>query len=101
MGLDSTVGIQNSKNVNPIKFQLFQNYPNPFNISTKIKFSLSRKEKVKLEIFNILGQEVTTLVDKEIKAGLYEYIWNAKGKSSGLYFYRLQMGREVFVKKMI
>ncbi len=78
-------------------FRLEQNYPNPFNPSTKIKFTISSNVKretsnVSLKVYDVLGNEVTTLVNEEKPAGDYEVIFDASGLSSGIYFYRLQAG---------
>lgn len=78
----------------PDKFSLEQNYPNPFNPSTKIKFAVPSNVKrqmsnVSLIVYDILGNEVATLVNKELPSGEYEVEFNAKGLPSGLYFYRL------------
>jgi len=80
----------------PDKFQLHQNYPNPFNPTTKIKFDLPEPSKLKLEIFNILGQRVITLKDQIYSAGYKEVLWDGKSSSggeisSGLYFYRIEV----------
>lgn len=85
----------------PLGFELNQNYPNPFNPSTTISFSLPSSEKVKLQIFNTLGQEVAVLVDKEISAGRYNYTFDASGLTSGIYFYTLSAGNNSITKKMI
>ncbi len=82
-------------------FSLFQNYPNPFNPSTVIKFTLKEDEKVTLKIFDILGREVTTLLNRKMKAGVYSVNFNATGLSAGVYFYRITAGNFVDVKKMI
>jgi len=74
----------------PADFKLFQNYPNPFNSVTAISYKLSAASNVALSIYNILGQKVTTLVDKKQPAGTYTVEWNAAGFASGIYFYRLQ-----------
>jgi hypothetical protein len=73
----------------PEKYSLSQNYPNPFNPSTTIQFTIPIKSNVKIEIFNILGQLVSRLVDKELNAGFGEVIWKAN-TASGIYFYRLE-----------
>lgn len=85
----------------PKAFTLNQNYPNPFNPETKIKFSISAASKVKLTVFNTLGQEITTLVNNKLTAGQYEYTFDAGKLSSGIYIYRLQAGDLVQQKKMI
>ena len=73
----------------PKAYSLEQNYPNPFNPSTTIRFALATRSRVKLSVYNLLGQVVATLVDEEIPAGVHEVPWNAVG-SSGVYFYRLE-----------
>lgn len=82
-------------------FKLSQNYPNPFNPSTVIKYSLSAAGKTTLRIYNLLGQEVTTLVNEVQSAGEHKVEWNACGMASGVYFYRLESNGFVQVKKMI
>lgn len=74
----------------PLQFALEQNYPNPFNPSTKIAFGLAIDSKVSLKIFNILGQEVITLINQNLSAGSHEYNFNAAGLNSGVYFYKLE-----------
>jgi len=88
------------------KFSLSQNYPNPFNPSTTIKYSIPSNAKretanTKLIVFDILGREVATLVNKEQKAGNYEVQFDASNLTSGIYFYRLQSGSFVESRKMI
>ncbi|HPN37286.1 MAG TPA: T9SS type A sorting domain-containing protein, partial [Melioribacteraceae bacterium] len=82
-------------------FALEQNYPNPFNPSTIISFTLPNKEFVKLSIFNIIGEEVATLINNELEAGWYRHEFNASSLSSGIYFYTLQAGKFSETKKMI
>jgi len=84
----------------PRMLALDQNYPNPFNPSTTISFSIPERSHVNLRIFNVLGQEVTTLVDEIKSAGEYEIEWNAGLQASGIYFYRLQVEDRVLTKKM-
>ncbi|MCP4634758.1 MAG: T9SS type A sorting domain-containing protein, partial [candidate division Zixibacteria bacterium] len=84
----------------PIRFALEQNYPNPFNPSTEIIYSLPTPSDVRLEVFNLMGQQITTLVDSHQKAGNYSVNWDASDKASGLYFYRLTAGENVFTKRM-
>jgi hypothetical protein len=76
----------------PISFQLLQNYPNPFNPTTTIEFDLPKTTDVTLKIFNILGEEVTTLVSDKLSTGSYSYEWDASNLASGVYLYRLQAG---------
>lgn len=90
----------------PANFVLKQNYPNPFNPSTTIEYSLLKRTHVKLEIFNLLGQRVTVLVDRMEAAGVHTVIWdgkNAKGKTvtTGAYFYRMKAGEISETKKML
>ena len=86
----------------PADFTLSQNYPNPFNPSTTISFSVPEKSFVTLKVYNILGKEVTTLVNSIKDAGNYNINFDAGRYSSGVYFYRLSTGTgKSFVKKMI
>ncbi|MHB1686683.1 MAG: T9SS type A sorting domain-containing protein [Ignavibacteriaceae bacterium] len=74
----------------PDKYVLFQNYPNPFNPTTKISYQLPVESRVTIQIYDVLGREVSRLVnDKEMKAGYYENNFNANSLSSGIYIYRL------------
>jgi len=79
----------------PRAFILEQNYPNPFNPSTEIKYHVSSTEVIRLKVFDMLGREVATLVDKEHTPGTYTVTWDAKGVGSGTYFYRLEAGNQV------
>jgi hypothetical protein len=85
----------------PVSFRLYQNYPNPFNPITTIKYSIAHKSKVKLDIFNINGQLVEALVEKNQNIGTYQAVWNAANIASGIYFYRLQTKSIIKTKKMI
>jgi hypothetical protein len=91
---DEAVGI-------PTNFALYQNYPNPFNPATTITYDLPVKSNVKLIVYNILGQEVATLVNGEQEAGRYNVKFDASGLPSGVYFYKLEAGKYVEIKKMI
>ncbi len=71
----------------PTEITISQNYPNPFNPSTKIKYTLNGDSKVKLTIYNSVGQQIATLVDEQLSAGNYEIEWNAENFASGIYFY--------------
>ena len=84
----------------PAAFSLKQNYPNPFNPSTKIEYDLPENANVKLVIYNMLGEQVATLVNKVQAAGIYNFVWNAGKTSSGIYFYRLtaDAGNQKFTK---
>ena len=85
----------------PKKFVLEQNYPNPFNPSTAINYQLSADSHVLLKVYNILGQEVRTLVNEDKKAGAYTINFDASGLSSGTYFYNIKAGNYYEIKKMI
>jgi hypothetical protein len=85
----------------PEEFALDQNYPNPFNPSTQIDFALPRQEQVTLDVYNVLGQRVATLVNGPLPAGYYTEKFDGAGLSSGIYFYRLTAGQLTFLKKML
>jgi hypothetical protein len=88
----------------PTEFALEQNYPNPFNPSTIVRFDVPKKSHVKLEVFNVLGQKVTTLVNEEKAPNSYEVPWDGLSEggnqvASGIYFYRLTAGDNVVMTK--
>jgi len=85
----------------PVEYALHQNYPNPFNPATTIKFSIPEMSFVTLRVYDVLGNEVTTLINGENTAGYYEIKFDASVLASGIYFYRLQAGDYVETKKMI
>jgi len=85
----------------PSGFSLGQNYPNPFNPTTRIDFKITQSDKVTLEVYNVIGQKVATLVNEKLNAGIYKIEWDASGFSSGVYFYKLKQGPQVTAKKMI
>lgn len=93
-------GVENMEKI-PSAFQLSQNYPNPFNPSTNIKFSLDKAGKVSLTIYNVMGREITELVNQNMQAGVYSANWNASEFSSGVYFYRLQFEDQIQMRKMV
>ena len=89
----------------PVKYELSNNYPNPFNPSTNIQYSIAQSKLVSIVIYNLLGQKVVTLVNKELGAGNYNVVWNGKNDfgskvSSGIYIYKLTAGDFVASKKM-
>ncbi len=92
-------------NDSPIKsvsgYKLYQNYPNPFNPSTKIKYSVPQSTNVIIKLFDLLGNEIETLVNEEKPAGTYELSWKASNLTSGVYFYRLQAGSFTETKKIV
>jgi len=90
----------------PEKFDVSQNYPNPFNPSTVINYSIPNKEFVTIRIYNMLGQEIKTLVSKQMNAGIYNVTWNGTNDSgvkvaTGSYIYRVAAGNNVVTKKML
>jgi predicted outer membrane repeat protein len=82
-------------------YTLYQNHPNPFNPSTKIKYQIPQLNLVTLKVYDVLGNEVATIVNEEKQAGTYEITWYAEGLPSGVYFYQLQADSFVETKKMI
>lgn len=95
------IGIQSNNSEITDNFSLSQNYPNPFNPKTKIKFDIAQASFTKLVIFDLLGREVATLVNEELKPGRYEADWNASNFSSGVYFYKLISSDFVKTRKMV
>jgi hypothetical protein len=98
--------VQDSEESRPTEFSLSQNYPNPFNPTTNIKFELPKTAHVRLDVFNIVGQKVKTLVDQNMNAGKYVADWDGKDEkgnsvSSGIYFYRMDAGDFSDIKKML
>jgi hypothetical protein len=85
----------------PVSDHLYQNYPNPFNPATIIGYRLSAVSNVELKVYNILGQEVITLVSERQKAGLHQVEWNGDDFSSGIYYYQIKAGDFYQVKKMV
>ncbi|MBS4028677.1 MAG: exo-alpha-sialidase [Ignavibacteriales bacterium] len=96
------VGVSPLKeNAIPKRFELFQNYPNPFNPATTIRFAIHEQRHTILKIYNILGEEVTTLLNKNIQPGVYSVPWDASNLPSGMYFYRLTAGTFSETKKLL
>jgi len=85
----------------PTNFYLNQNYPNPFNPSTKIRYSVPQSSNVVIKVFDILGNEIETLVDEHKQTGTYELTWYAENLPSGVYFYQLKADSFVETKKMV
>ncbi len=85
----------------PAKFALEQNYPNPFNPTTLIKYSIPQDQQVKLNVYNLLGQNVVSLVNGMQKAGEHEVTFDASNLASGVYFYKLEAGTRSSIKKML
>ena len=95
------VGVENEAGQTVNEYTLSQNYPNPFNPSTQIQFSVKNTGLVSLKIFDVLGREVATLVNKELSTGNYTVNFNAAGLASGIYFYRLESGSFIKTNKMM
>jgi hypothetical protein len=93
--------VENPSNHQTKTFVLKQNYPNPFNPNTTIEFSLPKTEWVTLNIFNILGQQVASLVSEKLNPGIHKYQWQAENLPSGIYYCRMQAGEFEQVRKMI
>ena len=94
-------GFSESTTELPQSFYLYQNYPNPFNPSTSIRFSVSKRTLVQLKVFDIIGCEITTLVNEELEAGNYDITFNAGDISTGVYIYQLKAGTYMESKKML
>ena len=92
--------------ISKIPIKLLQNYPNPFNPKTTIKFELSKPGKTKVAIYNIKGQKVKILLDEKLESGKHSLVWNGKNEkgkkvASGTYFYKVEVNKEIKVKKML
>jgi len=85
----------------PADYELYQNYPNPFNPSTNIKFSIPKSDFVTLNVYNLLGQKVATLVENELTAGTYNVKFDANNLNSGIYFYELRTNSYSVSRKML
>jgi len=94
------IAVQNDA-PSPRNFQLLQNYPNPFNPTTTIRYAVPQRSFVTLTVFNVLGQQVATLVNGEVEAGYHEMQFDASGLASGTFFYRLRAGSYVDTKSLL
>lgn len=105
--VDLSLGVEDPiSTVLPESFRLKQNYPNPFNPTTQIEFSLPSKDFVTLKVYDILGRNLRTLVEQNLSAGEYRVEWDGSDNygnqvASGVYFYRLESGRQIDTKKMV
>jgi hypothetical protein len=88
-GAQKDIGGAEIEIVAPLHFYLAQNWPNPFNPSTNIRFGVPERSRVRLQIFNVVGQQVAELVNQEMNPGYFEKVWSAN-VASGLYFYRIE-----------
>jgi hypothetical protein len=95
------LGVSDGLREVPMNVYLYQNYPNPFNPSTTIKFELPKSSEVKLSVYDLLGREVSALVNERKTPGSYEVMFDASGLSSGVYLYRLTSGSLVEARKLL
>jgi hypothetical protein len=98
--MQNPTGIGSNNGGIPSQFRLYQNYPNPFNPSTVIAFDMPKDGFASLKIYNAIGQEVASLIDGNIKAGVYQKVFNASSLPSGIYFYKLVTDNFSDVRKM-
>lgn len=100
---DKITSVENEQSIKPSSFTLYQNYPNPFNSISKIKYEIANKSHVTLKVYDLLGRVVTTLVNEEKPAGIYEVTFNSElyNLTSGVYFYRLTSRNFSETKKLI
>ncbi len=98
---DIVTGVEQVSNTLPKEFKLQQNYPNPFNPSTTIEFALPKRTSVKLQVFDLLGRKIMTLLDEELQPGEYKVTFEAEGLPSSVYFYHIQAEGFVHTKKLI
>jgi hypothetical protein len=94
-------GVEEDKSESPLRYEIEQNFPNPFNPSTTFRYSIPKKGRVYLTIYNSLGQAVKTLVSALQPAGVYQVEWNARDFASGIYYYRLRSGDFSGTKRLI
>jgi hypothetical protein len=98
-----TIGVHKITNEIPIEYKLEQNYPNPFNPMTNIKYQIPENSMVTLKVYDILGREISTLINEFQNAGIYETQFpnNSVQLSSGIYFYKITAGDYSAVKRML
>jgi hypothetical protein len=99
--LISVTGVEKNNSELPASFKLSQNYPNPFNPSTKISFSLVKSGFTTLNVYNVIGQQVAQLVNKDLSSGTYSVDFDAANLPSGIYMYRINSGSFIATKKMM
>jgi hypothetical protein len=100
-GPTAPTDVKGSPNATPTSYALDQNYPNPFNPSTMIQFEIPEARFVTLKVYNLLGQEVATLINNQLGAGRYRAEFDGRNLPSGRYLYRLQAGTYTETKKMV
>ena len=101
IGDQSTPSLDMDEDIIANQFALFPNYPNPFNPVTTIGFSLPDAQKVTLSVYNLVGQQVVTLVNKELPAGYHAINWHAENMASGVYLSKLSSGGKTITQKML
>ncbi|MEO8209901.1 MAG: T9SS type A sorting domain-containing protein [bacterium] len=95
------VGISNYNNVIPDAFALYQNFPNPFNPTTNIKFDIAKSSFTSIKIYDMLGKEVSNIVNQELTPGSYQFTLNAASFPSGIYYYKIETSSFTEIKKMV
>jgi len=98
---DIPTGVRETNDATPVEFKLSQNYPNPFNPSTIIKFAIPQSEFVTMKVYDVLGKEVSTIINKNLTSGSYEVNFDASGLAAGMYIYQIKAGNFVSAKKMM
>jgi len=98
--IETAVSIEDEGSGIPQEFTLAQNYPNPFNPTTTIGYQLPQQSEVRLEVFDMIGRRVATLVDETMQAGHHRVEFKASNLASGIYFYRMAAGDEVMMRKL-
>jgi flagellar hook assembly protein FlgD len=99
--MHSATGINDEDVIIPNEAILSQNYPNPFNASTTIEYNLPHKSEVRIEIYDIMGRKVETLIEDNQEAGINRLKWDASDYPSGIYFYKLSYGDKNISRKMV
>lgn len=100
-GYATPVSVTENPGEIPTRFELLQNYPNPFNPSTDITFAVPTSEWVKITVFDVMGREISTLINEKVNAGSYTVNFDASGLSTGVYFYKMTAGSYTSMKKMV
>lgn len=95
------VNINQINDIIPESIELYQNYPNPFNGTTIIRFSVSKSDNLKLEIYDLQGRKIETLLNRKLNSGTYEIQYNSKNLSSGIYYYKITSGNISMTKKLV
>lgn len=98
---DPVIHIERQDILIPQKFVLYQNYPNPFNATTVIRYELPKQSQITIDIYDLLGRKVETLINEEQVAGYHQITWNANDKSTGIYFYKVRAGEHAETRKML